>query len=106
MNRKSVNRMPRALPVCGVILAVVVGASAPARSQPTGAANTGSQTQTQRTPGEGRVSGQGSSGGMQPSTPGGAPDSSPSNGDAGARGSAGGMQPATPGGGNQGATSH
>ncbi|WP_250536710.1 hypothetical protein [Caballeronia sp. AZ10_KS36] len=45
----------------------------------------------------GRVSGQGSAGGMQPATPGGTADTSAGNARPAAQGSAGGMQPVTPG---------
>ncbi|WP_250475845.1 hypothetical protein [Caballeronia sp. GAFFF1] len=47
--------------------------------------------------GSGRVSGQGSAGGMQPATPGGTTDTSSGNARPAAQGSAGGMQPVTPG---------
>jgi hypothetical protein len=50
----------------------------------------------------GRVSGQGSAGGMQPSTPGGGAGGSAGTARATGQGSSGGRQPVTPGGADQG----
>ena len=79
-----------------VMLSTVVHAAGSGETQST-EPRTGAPVDTGQA--DGRVKGQGSTGGMQPSTPGGRADSSADSDRPSTQGSAGGRQPVTPGGG-------